>query len=153
MATIKYEAASAVTLLDTELNSLANSAGAIDSGSYDNATNLYMFGAFELTVDFASASTANAMIDLYLIPAIDGTNFVDNVTGSSEFAPLDSYVGGFQCQNTANAQRIGLWGAGGGVLIPLPPVPFKAFVINNSGQAFPASGSVLKMVPYRYQVV
>lgn len=150
MSSVKLEAAAITSLMTTELNALASGSGAIASAGYDNATNLYLFGLFELTVDFVSAPTADTAVGLYLIAAPDGTNYVDNTTGASEFAPLDSFAGNFQMQATTAAQRIAV---GVSKLIQLPPVSFKAFVINNSGQAFPATGSILKMVPYRYQVV
>ena len=50
---------------------------------------------------------------------------------------------------TAQKVPLGL----GLTLINLPPTKFKAFLLNKSGQAFPASGSTLKMIPYRYQSV
>lgn len=149
MASIKLEAASIATLASTELNSLAAGSGALGA-EYDNATNLYIWGLLELAVDFASAPAAGGLVDVYLIPAPDGTNYVDNTTGASEYAPSTTYLGAFPIQATANAQRISL-GLGGPVKVELPPTKFKIFVINNTNQAFPASGSTIKMVPTRLQ--
>jgi len=153
MASIKYEAAAITSLMTTELNSLANGSGIDASAGYDNGSNLYLFGYFELNVTFGSAPTAGQLIDLYLMAAPDGTNYDTYVTGASEYAPIAAYVGSFQLQAITSAQKCPLGGPAEPRLVPLPPVPFKAFVINNSGQAFPASGSTLKMVPYRYQSV
>jgi hypothetical protein len=72
------------------------------------------------------------------------------VTGSSEYAPTTTYVGAFPIQATANAQRVSL-GLGGPVKAELPATKFKIFVINNTNQAFPASGSTIRMVPTRLQ--
>lgn len=150
MASIKYEAGAIVSLATTELNSLANGSGAIGA-EYDNATNLYTFGLFEVNVQFGSNPTAGTTISLYLIPAPDGTNYDDYTTGGSPYAPLTAYIGGFPVQATTSAQKIPLGVGGYQGLIPLPPCKFKAFVVNASGQAFPASGSTVKMVPYRFQ--
>jgi hypothetical protein len=149
MASIKLEQAAITTLLSTELNSLANNAGALGV-EYDNATNDYIYGLFELAVTFGSNPTAGNTVDLYLIPCPDGTNYDDAVTGASGAAPASCYAGGFPLRAVTTAQRVPLgFGASGPVL--LPPCKFKAFVLNKSGVAMPASGSTIKMVAYRYQ--
>ena len=148
MGSIKLEAAAISTIASTELNSLANNAGALGA-EYDNATNLHEFGLFELNVTFGSAPTAGNTVDLYLIPAPDGTNYDDAVTGASGQAPAPCYVGSFPLRAVTTAQKVPL--GLGLALVNLPPTKFKAFVLNKSGQAFPASGSTLKLVPYRHQ--
>ncbi len=150
MASLKLEAAAIATLASTELNSLANNAGALGA-EYDNATNLYMYGVFELNVTFGTNPTAGNTVDLYIIPAPDGTNYDDNTTGASGAAPITTYVGGFPLRAVTTAQKVPL--GLGLTLVNLPPTKFKAFLLNKSGQAFPASGSTVKMVPYRYQSV
>ena len=90
-------------------------------------------------------------MDLYIIPAPDGTNYDDNTTGASGAAPITTYVGGFPLRAVTTAQKVPL--GLGLTLVNLPPTKFKAFLLNKSGQAFPASGSTVKMVPYRYQSV
>lgn len=151
MASIKLEQAAITTLLSTELNSLANNAGALGV-EYDNATNDYIYGLFELNVTFGSNPTAGNTVDLYIIPAPDGTNYDDAVTGASGSAPATSYAGGFPLRAVTSAQKVPL-GLGLSGPVPLPPTKFKAFVLNKSGVAFPASGSTVKMVAYRYQSV
>lgn len=150
MASIKLEATSIATMASTELNSLANNAAALGA-EYDNATNLYLFGLFELNVTFGTNPTAGSTIDLYIIPAPDGTNYDDNTTGASGAAPSTAYVGGFPLRAVTTAQKVPL--GVGLTRVELPPTKFKVFVINKSGQSFPASGSTVKMVPYRYQSV
>lgn len=149
MSSIKLEAASISTVLSTELNSLANNAAALGT-EYDNSSNLYLWATFELNATFGSAPTAGNTVDLYIIPAPDGTNYDDNTTGASGAAPSTSYVGGFPLRAVTSAQKVPL-----GVVrrVDLPPTKFKVFVVNGSGQAFPASGSTVKMIPYRYQSV
>jgi hypothetical protein len=149
MATIKLEAAAITSVATTELNSLANNAGALGA-EYDNATGLYMFGLFELNVTFGTNPTAGNTVDLYIIPAPDGTNYDDAVTGASGSAPGTAYAGGFPLRAVTTAQKVPL-GLGQAGYIQLPPTKFKVFALNKSGQAFPSSGSTIKMVPYRYQ--
>ncbi len=150
MASIKLEAAAIATVASTELNSLANAALALGA-DYDNSTGLYLYGLFELNVTFGSNPTAGNTVDLYIIPAPDGTNYDDAVTGAAGTAPITSYVGGFPLRAVTTAQKVPL--GLGLTLVNLPPTKFKVAVKNGSGQAFPSSGSTIKMIPYRYQSV
>ena len=151
MPSIKLEAGSIQTVLSTELNSLANGSSTAAGATFDNSltANLFLFALFELNVTFGTAPTAASLINLYILPAPDGTNFDD---GSASIVPPNtSYVGGFPLRAVTTAQKVNLAG-GPLLLVSLPPVPIKLLAINNSGQAFPASGSTIKMVPYRYQI-
>lgn len=152
MATIKYEAGAIQSLLTTELDSLANGAAALGV-EYDNTAGLYLWGLFELAVTFGTNPTAGSLINLYIIPAPDGTNYTDAVTGAGGTAPSTAFAGGFPLRAVTTAQRISLGVHGLFPLIPLPPTKFKAFVVNNSGQSFPASGSVVRMIPMRLQAI
>lgn len=150
MASIKLEAASISTVASTELNSLASAALALGA-EVDNTTNLYMFALFEVNVTFGSSPTANTTIDLYLIPAPDATNYDDVVTGAAGTAPAQCYIGSAPVRAVTSAQKIpvGL----GLTLVNLPPLKFKIAVKNGTNQAFPSSGSTVKMIAYRYQSV
>lgn len=146
MADIKYQNGSFATLLSTELNSLANGSGIVASAAYDNATNLHIWGIFELNVTFGSAPTAGNLVNLYLEIAPDGTNYGDNQNIQT------TYVGGFPLRAVTSAQRVHL-GIGLAAPLWLPPTLFKLRAVNNSGQAFPASGSTIKFLPHRVQSV
>ena len=152
MAVLQLDPGSSAQLLTTELNSLANGSAAIDSSSYDNATNLYPSAAFELDVTFGSAATAGAPVDLYLIYAPDGTNFGDNTTGASPKTPLSQKVGTFYCLSQTANQLVAVTPAGQ-QYVELLPFLFKAYVVNGSGQAFPASGSTVTIYPFKYESV
>lgn len=149
MSDFKAKANTIATLLSTELNSLANNAGALGV-EFDNAAGLWLSATFELTVTFGTNPTAGNTVDLYLVVALDGTNYGDNTTGASGYAPSTGYVGGFPLQAKTTIHRLPL-GLGQQRAIELPPVKFKAFLLNKSGVAFPASGSTLKMVASMYQ--
>lgn len=145
MSSIKLEAyGSAANALTTELDALANGSYTAASAEINNSSDLYLFNDLELTVTFGSAPTVNNPIEMYLIPSIDGTNFAD---GGGAVAPARNlYVGSFLLRAVTTAQRCLLRG------VPLPPGKYKYVAKNGSGQAFPASGSVIKRIPYNHQV-
>jgi hypothetical protein len=153
MATIKLEAGSITTLLSTELDSLANNSRSNAGTEFDNSnsSNLFIAAGFELNVTYGTNPTADSVLDLYLVPALDGTNYAD---GSSSVAPSDTtYVCSFPVRAVTTAQRI----AGRvGMVGPLEllPVKYKAILYNNgTGQALASSGNTVKILPFRVQAV
>lgn len=129
--------------LTTELNALANGARAVSAALLDNSVNLDFWADFVLAVTFAVAPTANTTCDLYLLPAADGTNAAD---GSGAVAPQPVLLAGsFELRAVTTAQRLTLRG------VALPPGKFNALLVNNSGQAFPATGSTVVMYGYQTQ--
>lgn len=136
------------TVMSTELNALGASTGKAISSAIDNSdpmAALDLFDNLELAVDFVTAPTAGTVIEVYLLPSVDGSNYPD---GSTSILPQASlYVGGFVVRNDAAAQRMVLRG------IPLPPGLFKYVVQNTTNQAFPASGSTLKRNPFQLQSI
>lgn len=137
------------TVMSTELNALAATTGKAISSAVDNSDNaaqptLDLFADLELAVDFVSAPTAGTVVEVYLLPSIDGgTTYPD---GSTSILPQSSlYVGGFAVRNTTAAQVMVIRG------VALPPGSFKLLVQNTTNQAFPATGSTLRMNTYQLQ--
>jgi hypothetical protein len=133
------------TVLDTGLNALAASTGKAISAAIDNSDSLLgadLFDDLELKVDFVTGPTAGTVIEVYLLPSIDGgTTYPD---GDSSILPQSSlFVGGFAVRNTTAAQCMVLRG------IPLSPGFFKYLVCNTTNQAFPATGSTLRRNSYQ----
>lgn len=130
------------TAMSTELNSLAATTGKAISSAIDNSSNLDLFDDLELTVTFASAPTAGTVVEVYLLPSLDGgTSYAD---GSSTVTPQPStFAGGFTVRAVTTVQRMVLRG------IALPPGFFKYLVQNTTNQAFPASGSTLERNSYQ----
>ncbi len=149
MADYKWKANTIQTLLSTELNSLANNYGAIGV-EFDNAAGLWLRASFLLAVTFGSNPTAGNTCDLYLIPALDGTNYADYTSGASGYAPGSCLVGSFPLQAKTTIHRVPL-GVGQSGAIELPPSKFKLLLINKSGVAFPSSGSTVTMLASMYQ--
>lgn len=148
MATIKIGAyGTAVTVLATELNSLANSnvSGVSGSGTgtiFDNTTNLNLFGDAELVVTFGAAPTAGASIELHAYESVDGGTTYETSLASGATLPNDQPVGIFIVEGTGTAQRLHIR------RLPLSPGKTKFALVNSAGQAFPASGSTVTITPY-----
>lgn len=147
MSTIRLRAYGGVaTVLTTELNSLAATTGKAISAALDNTTNLDLWADFELKVTFGTAPTLNSIVELYVLPSVDaGTTYPDGSGSVLPAPPL--YAAGFPVRAVTTAQVIVVRG------IALPPGLFKVLVQNTTAQAFPASGSTLRMNAYALEVV
>lgn len=146
MASAKYETGTLTTMLSTELNSLASNSRAISTTPFDNGdtANLYFSAYFEAVLDYASAPTADLPFDVYIVPAIDGTNYAN---GDASIAPPGTlFAGSFALRAVNTAQRL-VFGP-----VTLPPETFHVVVHNRGGQALDASGNTIKMLPVRQQV-
>lgn len=128
--------------MTTELNALAASTGKAISPAIDNTANGDLFDDLELTVTFAVAPTAGTVVEVYLLPSLDGgSTYAD---GSSTVTPQASlFAGGFTVRALTTVQRLMLRG------IALPPGFFKYLVQNTTNQAFPATGSTLERNSYQ----
>ena len=145
MADIKQKAYGGVaTVLTTQLDALGVAAYSNASSAIDNSSALDLFDDLELAVDFVSAPTAGGYVSVYLLPAVDGSNYAD---GSSSVVPsAQNLVATIDIQNSTAAQRLAFRN------VPIPPGLFKYMVANNTSQAFPASGSTLKRNPHSMTV-
>lgn len=145
MALDKYTTMTARgTQLGSELNSLASGSYTAASAAYDNSTNLDRYGIAELAVTFGSAPTADSVVQLYIAIAPDGTNYEDG--GSSVRPNPQNFVGHFVVRATTNAQRL-VSGR-----FELPPGKFKFIAYNATGQAFPSTGSTVKLFTFNREV-
>jgi hypothetical protein len=129
----KSYTAAIASALTTDLNSLANDSASAASAALDNTSNLDLYHDLTLTVATqGSARSAGATVSVYLVMALDGTNYDDvNATTAELVAvfPLDAATTARQATRRD---------------VPVPPGLFKYFVVNNTGQAFAASGSLLE---------
>lgn len=148
MATLEIALGSqnGATVLSTDLNALANNAASALSAAIANQTNGDIEGRFELNVTFGTAPTADSVVEVYLVPALDATNYAD-YSPTGPIVDQATWAGSFTLRAVTTAQRR--------VTRPcaLPPTPFKIGVVNKSGQAFPASGSTVKLTTTVYSVV
>lgn len=135
----------ATSLITTGMNSLAND-GRAGSSAVANSTNRNTLGVFELVVTFGTAPTAGRTVDLFLVPALDGTNYADGHDAAVD-PTANSYAGSFVVRGVNTAQRLVVTD------VQLPATNFKAVVVNRAGQAFAASGNVLTVRAYDYDTV
>lgn len=159
MATLqKYAMGSALTLLSTELNSLATSAtlaaGAVSSvggtsGLFNNTASGgsldgYAFGRYELVLAApAGTLSVNTAAHVWFLGSVDGTNYED---GSASVIPARRPDLILPVRAVSTAQRIA-------VVAPLFPANCFVVVSQNTGQAWGATLNTLKVQPITWQGV
>ena len=141
MATTTHKAytAAIASILTTELNTLASGSASAASAAVDNTSNLDLYVDLTLTVAAQGSSrSSGATVAVYLIMALDGTNYDDTNATTAELVavfPLDAATTARQSTRRD---------------IPGPPGLFKFFVVNSTGQAFAGSGNILE---HRYHSI
>lgn len=128
---------SAVVLQNDNGSSISNGAGgAAGTANLDNRSGGItgaeaFFAHFELlTAGFGSNPGAGKNVDLYLVPAVDGTNFGDV---DSSIPNAQYFVGSFITVNSGSAKRLSLMN------VPIGPLLLKAYLVNNTGQTLSAN--------------
>ncbi len=131
-------------VLSTELNSLASGSRTAAGTEVDNSVNLDTYGLLEINVTFGTAPSAGGYLALYLITAPDGTNYSD---GSATVDPgADTWVLNIPVRAVTTAQLKVT------KVFPLPGAKLKFILENQSGQAFPATGSTVELFSLNYEV-
>ena len=144
MATTKHQAytAAIATALSTDLNSLANGSASATSGAIDNTADSDLFHDLTLTVAAqGSARITGATVSIYMVMALDGTNYDDANATTAELVavfPLDATTTARQATRRD---------------IPIPPGLFRYFAVNGTGQAFAASGNLLEFRAHSIETV
>lgn len=132
--------ASIVSVLTTELNSLANNTLSALGSIYDNATNKNRFVDVELVLA-SLTPTAGGYIALYAALAVDGSNY-----GDAKREMMQHLVGIFNLDTAAASKRSSLRN------VMLPPTLVKFYLDNQAGVALAASGSTIKVISYNEEV-
>lgn len=132
-----------VSILTTELNSLANDA-AVTTAIISNTTERDTIADLELVATYGTAPVADRTVDVYIVRQIDGTNY-ENASASRP--PANGFIGSFVLDNVTSAQRKTIAG------VMLPPLTFKLIIVNKAGQAMAASANTLKAYVYNSAVV
>lgn len=130
--------------------SLANvTAVACATANLANQTNLDDYATFELIGGFGSAPTLPQSLEVYLVPANDGTNFADvNTTSGSSSLSSSQFAGTIPVTlSQTGSQRMT-----SGARIPLGPRLYKVYLLNRTGQTL-SSGWSLTVYGGRYQSV
>ena len=132
----------ATTVLDTEMNALADDDLAVGTTVFDNSSNKDAWAAAELDFGAAldlAAGNDNPVCYLYLIPSYDGTNYADGGDAGSELVPSEYLKCTFEFNKLA-----------GSIIavcdkFDLGPVKYTAVIFNDLGATFPATGSTVKI--------
>jgi hypothetical protein len=99
---------------------------------------------FSLTAQWGTVTgiaAGTTIADLYLVPAIDGTNYPDvDMTAGSSYIPFNMRAGSFYASKAPTAATNALFST---YLVELFPTLYNAYIINRSGQTISA-GAVLK---------
>lgn len=119
------------TFHSTGLNAYAAATMSAASTAYDNSSDQHLFMSFKLNLAATSTRTAGATVRLWILPAIDGTNYDDAIVEKFASATFN-----LDAATTARQQTI--------PDVPIPPCLFKTVVRADMGQAWPASGSTIK---------
>lgn len=130
-----YSAAAANVFTGAELTTLAAANYSAPSTAIDNGALLDLYDDLELVVSLAATPAANTLIEVYLIPSLDGTNYADAASGTATPPAPNLYVGGFPVKAITTAQRLILRG------VPIPPGLFKYALRNGTAVAFTATAT------------
>lgn len=137
MSTFKWVAPESIqTALDTGLNSLGNGNTALSS-AIANQTDLYLYISLELYLNTINP-TGSPYVQIYFILSPDESNYEDGTAGTPGTIPARQPDAIFALRAANAAQRVALSN------IPIPPLPFKLLLVNNTGVAFNASSNTLK---------
>lgn len=117
---------SLTTVGSTALNSLAPAASSGPLTEIDNSTGLFPWVVFDLVLGAAYACGAtDPRADLYLVYAVDGTNYPDPPGSGTGAIPGGFWAGAITGVPSANFTR------GHSKPIPLMPFKVKPIIVNN----------------------
>lgn len=141
----KYSARSVtpIDVLTVELNGLANGANKISVAQPNvDAGERVLFAIFQLVLADQAAARTETSVSLYILPEFGGVYPPGSDTVDPQFKYFrDTFE--FDLAATGNNDQT--------VPIMLPNADFKILIMNETGQAFAASGNTLKMTIYGYE--
>lgn len=137
------------TVVQNNTSSALANATAVACATADlaNQTNLDEYVTFELVGGHASAPTIPAGHEVYLVPALNGTDFgqVNTTTGSSYLPPSTSAgIIPVVASQTGSQRMVGSF------RVPVGPRLYKVYLLNRSGVQLSA-GWTLTVYGGRYQ--
>lgn len=124
----------------TSMNALASGSYALGA-AIDNrptAGSVVSYDVADLTITLSSAVTAGSSgpyLSVYILPAVDGTNYPSPPGGTAGAAPTNLLAGTYQGVASTSTQTIVVGN------IPIPPQLFKVMILNALGVALPATNT------------
>ena len=140
--------AEAQTALDVAtLGVLANDGWTSLSAEFDNSTNGYMFMDVEVYLESITPTGADAAIEIYVVPSLDGVNYPNTTnTGAADEQENNQYfIGSVTLSLDAEAQRNTIRG------IEMPTGKWKMFARNRSNVTLDSAGGTIKWRPWGYK--
>jgi hypothetical protein len=136
--------------ITTASAAVANATADFDARTGGNAPD-DLQAQFQLTCQWATITgiVANTVVaELYLLPALDGTNFPDvDLTGGASYLPSAAYAGSFVCA-LAPTTNVNMTFISSNVLFN--PLKLRPYILNRSGQTISANWT-LKAVSVQAQ--
>jgi hypothetical protein len=138
----KWNTPSITTVLNTELNALANNTMSAASAAIANNTSLNMYVDIEVLLDPLSPA-AGAYVGIYILEAVDGTNYPTPSDADLRLSTTQQLVMIPIGVAASTAQRVVA------SVIPIPPGTFKIKLDNQTGVAIPSNNnSTVKFLSY-----
>lgn len=151
MSTFKWTAYNTAdtAISGTLMNALANAAYTQPGTAIDNTSGLYLYGDLSIKLSSAVSVPAGApTISIWILPAIDGTNY-PNPPGNAAAQPPANLLAGTIVMVPSVSSSVMI--ARG---LVLPPSLFTVLIQNNLGVAFPATNtSTCQLFRYNEQAV
>ena len=107
------------------LKNMANAAVVVGNEIDNSGAASYMYMHLGFLFRAASAPVAGTVLEAYLIPTVDGTNYAD----STAPIPATQYLCAFPTRAVNTAQRVSV------LHLTIPRLKFKLAVVNSLGQA------------------
>lgn len=150
LATLEENGGSLATITAVAAVDATNATFDLRSGGVSGATQNTVF-QFELVCQWGTITGIakdTVAAELYIVPALDGTNYPDvDTTGGSSVLPQSSLKGTFVCTKAPSVSTNMRFMS---PEMTLRPFLYKAYILNRSGQTISA-GWTLKVMSSRNQ--
>lgn len=158
MTTLKNSGylATAVTVAWTgatqKIDSLTDNEWTDLSDEVDNGTNKYAFADLDLVLGSAAFTGADAGVEIYVVPTVDGTNYPDWAGNSTSDAPEQMHysIAFLPLKAATAAKRVV---SSSQAPISLPQGKFKFGMRNRGNVTLASSGNTLYFRPLSYDAV
>lgn len=128
------------------LNSALDAEWTTLSDEIDNTTNKYLQADLQIDLASAAFTGADAGLEIYLIPSVDGTNYpawTGDVTTEQQ-GNMNYFIGFVAVPAVTAAQRMVLRG------VALPSGKYRWALRNQTNVALAASGNTMQWRPFSY---